>query len=166
MAAALASETGTPTLSGVGNRHLLIIKNASTVCAHLSVADFYCLLLWTATMFRHLFHRRSSTLQYRVLTSDDRTSDDEADPLPELHADCVTREEIGQEDLTNLRRVPDSLPASAWLITLMEMCERFAFFGLSGPLQNYIQNSKDDPLRPGALGYPARACNAESEAKT
>jgi POT family proton-dependent oligopeptide transporter len=39
-----------------------------------------------------------------------------------------------------------------WLIALVEVCDRFAFFGLAAPLQNYLQNAKDDPLRPGDLG--------------
>ena len=51
-----------------------------------------------------------------------------------------------------LRKVPDSLPPSVWLVTAVEMCDKFAFFGLAGPLQNYLQNSRDDPLRPGAIG--------------
>ncbi|EAW12271.1 oligopeptide transporter [Aspergillus clavatus NRRL 1] len=51
-----------------------------------------------------------------------------------------------------LRRIPDSLPRSVWSIALVEVCDRFAFFGLAAPLQNYLQNAKDDPLRPGGLG--------------
>lgn len=34
----------------------------------------------------------------------------------------------------------------------MGMFERFAFYGASAPFQNYMQNSIDDPFRPGALG--------------
>ncbi|KNG87012.1 oligopeptide transporter [Aspergillus nomiae NRRL 13137] len=48
--------------------------------------------------------------------------------------------------------IPGSLPRSVWLIALVEVCDRFAFFGLAAPLQNYLQNAKDDPLRPGGLG--------------
>ena len=54
--------------------------------------------------------------------------------------------------LSKLRRVPDSLPASVWIIIVIETCERIAYFGIAGPLQNYIQNPSDDPLRPGGLG--------------
>ena len=58
------------------------------------------------------------------------------------------------DDSTHARviRVPDSLPASAWLIAIIEACERFAYFGVTGPLQNYIQNPSGDPLLPGSLG--------------
>jgi hypothetical protein len=51
-------------------------------------------------------------------------------------------------ELVLLRRVPDSLPAAAWLIILAELCERFAYFGLLGPFQNYIQNAKNGGLGP------------------
>ncbi|KAE8372853.1 POT family-domain-containing protein [Aspergillus bertholletiae] len=56
------------------------------------------------------------------------------------------------EPSDGLRRVADSLPLSAWLVATIELCERFAFFGTIGPMQNYIQNSRDDPLRPGGIG--------------
>ena len=49
-------------------------------------------------------------------------------------------------------RIPDSIPPSAWIIASIEMCERFAFFGLSGPLQNFLQKSQNDSLRHGAFG--------------
>lgn len=50
------------------------------------------------------------------------------------------------------RRVPDSLPAPAWLMISIELCERFAYFGITGPLQNYIQRPYGDSHRPGGLG--------------
>jgi len=52
-----------------------------------------------------------------------------------------------------LRKVPDALPWSAFLVAIVELCERFAYNGLSGPFQNYIANSyKDSNGNPGALG--------------
>jgi POT family proton-dependent oligopeptide transporter len=56
------------------------------------------------------------------------------------------------EDRASLRRVADALPWSAFLVALVEMCERFTYYGLSGPFQNYISNRYDDPANPGALG--------------
>lgn len=57
------------------------------------------------------------------------------------------------EEKRTLRRVPDHLPWSAFLVAVVELCERFAFYGLSGPFQNYISNSANDPSgNPGALG--------------
>ncbi|KAL6400986.1 putative PTR2-Di-and tripeptide permease [Ilyonectria robusta] len=52
-----------------------------------------------------------------------------------------------------LRRVPDKLPMIALLILVVELGERFTYFGLSGPLQNYINNPYDpESDLPGALG--------------
>ncbi|WZH48375.1 POT family-domain-containing protein [Fusarium acuminatum] len=52
-----------------------------------------------------------------------------------------------------LRRVPDKLPRVALLILAVELGERFTYFGLSGPIQNYINNpyAPGSDL-PGALG--------------
>jgi hypothetical protein len=60
------------------------------------------------------------------------------------------------EDLSSLRRVADALPWSAYLVALVEMCERFTYYGLSGPFQNYISNEYNDPANPGALGERQR----------
>jgi POT family proton-dependent oligopeptide transporter len=57
-----------------------------------------------------------------------------------------------ENESLNLRKVADSLPLSVWMVTVVEMCERFAFYGVSGPLQNYLQYPRGDSLRPGGLG--------------
>lgn len=44
------------------------------------------------------------------------------------------------EDYKNLREVSDHIPKAAYLVILIEFCERFTFYGLTGPFQNYIQN--------------------------
>ncbi|KAJ5624100.1 Major facilitator superfamily domain general substrate transporter [Penicillium lagena] len=52
-----------------------------------------------------------------------------------------------------LRRVPDKFPPVALLILIVELGERFTYFGLSGPIQNYINNPYDPGSDlPGALG--------------
>ena len=58
------------------------------------------------------------------------------------------------EELATLEHVADSIPLAAWLIVVCEFCERFAFIGLSGPFQNYIQFPVPGPndKQPGALG--------------
>lgn len=56
------------------------------------------------------------------------------------------------EELQTLRRVADRLPNSAWLVAIIELCEGFAYYGLSGPFQNYIENPRNDPKLPGAIG--------------
>jgi len=56
-------------------------------------------------------------------------------------------------DLLLLPRVSESLPHGAFLVAIVELCERFAYYGLSGPFQNYIANSYQDANGlPGALG--------------
>jgi POT family proton-dependent oligopeptide transporter len=44
------------------------------------------------------------------------------------------------EDYKHLREVSDHIPKAAYLVILIEFCERFTFYGLTGPFQNYIQN--------------------------
>ncbi|KAH8727828.1 peptide transporter-like protein PTR2 [Phaeosphaeriaceae sp. PMI808] len=57
------------------------------------------------------------------------------------------------EDLILLPRISDNLPYAAFLVAIVELCERFAYYGLSGPFQNYIANAYHDPNGlPGALG--------------
>lgn len=43
------------------------------------------------------------------------------------------------DESATLEHVSDQIPSAVWLIIVCEFCERFAFFGLSGPFQNYIQ---------------------------
>lgn len=47
--------------------------------------------------------------------------------------------------------IADKIPYSAYLVAVVELCERFTYYGLSGPFQNYIQNPREGRL-PGALG--------------
>jgi len=46
---------------------------------------------------------------------------------------------IADPSTEGLRRVPDAIPKVVLLIILVELGERFTYFGLSGPLQNYIK---------------------------
>jgi len=57
------------------------------------------------------------------------------------------------EELNTLKHISDRIPIAAWLIVICELCERFAFYGLSGPFQNYIQFPVPGPneKQPGAL---------------
>ena len=61
---------------------------------------------------------------------------------------------VTAEEWTTLKRIPDHIPLMAWLVIVCEFCERFAFIGLSGPFQNYIQFPIPGPNdeQPGALG--------------
>lgn len=57
------------------------------------------------------------------------------------------------EELNTLQHIADHIPLTAWLIVFCELCERFAFYGISGPFQNYIQFPVPGPndKQPGAL---------------
>ncbi|KAJ7165415.1 putative POT peptide transporter [Mycena filopes] len=56
------------------------------------------------------------------------------------------------EEISSLRHVADKIPLGAWLVALIALSEKCTYYGLTAPLQNYMQNARDDPLRPGALG--------------
>ncbi|KAJ5587020.1 uncharacterized protein N7459_002785 [Penicillium hispanicum] len=66
-----------------------------------------------------------------------------------------------QETHIGLRRVPDKFPRVALLILIVELGERFTYFGLSGPIQNYINNPYDPGSDlPGALGKGQEVASA------
>ncbi|KAK2750738.1 peptide transporter ptr2 [Myotisia sp. PD_48] len=65
----------------------------------------------------------------------------------------MSGEEPTDEDLQTLKRIAGPLPWSAFLVAIVELCERFAYYGLSGPFQNYMQHPYKDPSGiPGAIG--------------
>ena len=67
--------------------------------------------------------------------------------------DVTESDEPDQLERETLRKIPDTLPYSAFLVAVVELCERFAYYGMSGPFQNYIANKYNDPSgNPGALG--------------
>ncbi|KAJ5301921.1 Major facilitator superfamily domain general substrate transporter [Penicillium antarcticum] len=76
------------------------------------------------------------------------------------HTSGMQKVELGPADLyAGHRRIPDKFPRIALLILVVELGERFTYFGLSGPMQNYIKWVKlavnpYDPGSdlPGALG--------------
>ncbi|UJR19089.1 hypothetical protein I4U23_022220 [Adineta vaga] len=57
------------------------------------------------------------------------------------------------EEMSTLERVADRIPIAAWLIVICELCERFAFYGISGLFQNYIEfpPATGNDTQPGAL---------------
>lgn len=64
----------------------------------------------------------------------------------------------------SLRKVPDRLPWSASLIAIVELCERFAYYGLSGPFQNYMANKYHDPSGlPGAMYVRRESCRIPAD---
>ncbi|CAF0988634.1 unnamed protein product [Rotaria sordida] len=56
-------------------------------------------------------------------------------------------------ELSTLEHISDRIPLGVWLIVICELCERFAFYGISGLFQNYIQFPLPtaNDTQPGAL---------------
>ncbi|KAJ1799343.1 peptide transporter ptr2 [Coemansia sp. RSA 2399] len=71
------------------------------------------------------------------------------------HPDDYLRENerwATEHDLNTMLRVGDRLPYAAIFVVLTEFCERFTYYGITGPFQNYIQNGYKVPgARPGAI---------------
>ncbi|CAG8899001.1 unnamed protein product [Penicillium egyptiacum] len=57
----------------------------------------------------------------------------------------------------SLRRVCDKIPWTIFLVAVAELAERFTYRCITAPMQNYIENAYNDPLRRGALGK-SREC--------
>lgn len=53
---------------------------------------------------------------------------------------------------SKLRHVGESLPKTVFLVAIIELCERFTYYGCQGLFQNYIQRPLDGSEGPGALG--------------
>ncbi|KAG6008771.1 hypothetical protein E4U21_003969 [Claviceps maximensis] len=59
----------------------------------------------------------------------------------------------GHDATENLRKVAGPIPGSAWLALLLNMAERFSFYGMTAPFMNFMQNDRHDRLHPGSLGW-------------
>ncbi|KAF8465917.1 putative MFS peptide transporter Ptr2 [Kalaharituber pfeilii] len=61
-----------------------------------------------------------------------------------------------EHENATLRHIGDKIPYRAYLVAIVELAERFTYYGLTGPFQNYMQNERavvrDGGARPGALG--------------
>lgn len=53
---------------------------------------------------------------------------------------------------STLRHVGESLPYSVFLVAVIELCERFTYYGCQGIFQNYVQKPLDGSLGNGGLG--------------
>lgn len=56
------------------------------------------------------------------------------------------------EEMKTLRKVGEPLPKAAFLVAIVELCERFTYYGASGIFQNYIARPRSGELGRGALG--------------
>ena len=76
------------------------------------------------------------------------------DEKPRSLKDSITPDgdEPTEEEKVALVHIAETLPASAWLVAVIEFCERFTYYGVSGIFQNYIQQPYDRSNGvPGAL---------------
>ncbi|PWN24230.1 PTR2-domain-containing protein [Microstroma glucosiphilum] len=120
--------------------------------------------------------------QYRAnVDASNRT--DKVHPLGHLEKGVVSEEvhatsdEYGnvfptEDELLNLRRVPENIPWQAWSVAFCELAERFSYYGCTNVFTNFIQHSRpgnpvhrtgaalglDTPS--GALGRGQRASTA------
>ncbi|KAL2809157.1 POT family-domain-containing protein [Aspergillus granulosus] len=74
-------------------------------------------------------------------------------PITRTEAEGPSDGDLVSVDNVGLRRVPDRIPWIVLLVIVVELGERFTYFGLSGPFQNYIKNPYNPGAElPGALG--------------
>lgn len=68
---------------------------------------------------------------------------------PADHEPSADGEEPTEHEKRTLRRIGENLPAAAYLIAVVELTERFTYYGAQGLFQNYINNRPN-----GADGAP------------
>lgn len=66
-------------------------------------------------------------------------------------------EEPNDYEKSTLRRIGENLPASAYLIAIVELTERFTYYGAQGLFQNYISFSEKGADGPRGLGMGNQA---------
>lgn len=74
----------------------------------------------------------------------------ETDPTPD-------GAEPNEYEKQTLRRIGENLPASAFLIAVVELTERFTYYGAQGLFQNYINNPTDGSNGTAGLGLGHQA---------
>ncbi|PNY26124.1 Peptide transporter PTR2 [Tolypocladium capitatum] len=74
----------------------------------------------------------------------------ETDPTPD-------GDEPNEYEKRTLRRIGENLPASAFLIAIVELTERFTYYGAQGLFQNYINNPPDGTNGSPGLGLGHQA---------
>ncbi|KAL6450795.1 PTR2 Peptide transporter PTR2 [Candida maltosa Xu316] len=78
----------------------------------------------------------------------------------DIHSGDEGREPTEHETAT-LRHVSEEIPWSCWLVALVELAERFSYYGLSTPFQNYMQFTPDHKPA-GMLGLAHQGATALS----
>ncbi|RLV94029.1 Peptide transporter PTR2 [Spathaspora sp. JA1] len=88
-----------------------------------------------------------------------------SDVTEEQDLSIVVHPDEGREptdiELETLRHVSETIPLRCWLVAIVELAERFSYYGLSAPFQNYMQNTPQDSPR-GILGLNQNGATALS----
>ncbi|KXX73667.1 Peptide transporter PTR2 [Madurella mycetomatis] len=97
---------------------------------------------------------------------------------PYLEPDLIGDDYEGkptQEELATLRRVPGTIPVIAYLICVVEFCERASYYGVQPLISNYVNRPlprggngwgappRGDQQTPGALGMGTVVANAVTQ---
>ncbi|KAF3053031.1 peptide transporter ptr2 [Didymella keratinophila] len=97
------------------------------------------------------------------LTAHGNELENESRPDHDLESAVYVGSKPTPEDFLFLPRVADKLPYGAFLVAIVELCERFTYYGIVGPFQNYMANSYHDANGlPGALGLSQSRATALS----
>ncbi|APA08595.1 hypothetical protein sscle_04g033650 [Sclerotinia sclerotiorum 1980 UF-70] len=62
------------------------------------------------------------------------------------------RRNATEGEILSYRHIPDQVHTAVWIAVLVGALERFAFFCITAPWQNYLQNQREDHANPGVLG--------------
>jgi POT family proton-dependent oligopeptide transporter len=92
------------------------------------------------------------TIQYGTDEKDPAAANAIAESFP-----TADGEEPNEYEKRTLRRIGENLPASAYLIAVVELTERFTYYGAQGLFQNYISNSKNGSDGAKGLGMGHQA---------
>lgn len=87
-------------------------------------------------------------------------------PVAEINTlSSGSSEDIGraptEEELQTLRHVSAPIPFACYLVALVEVAERFTYYGISAPFQNYMQRTMESSI-PGKLGLGSKGANGLS----
>ncbi|ORZ25685.1 POT family-domain-containing protein [Absidia repens] len=113
----------------------------------------------------HYNNNNSNTPMSEKTKEHDRTYEGSIEESPDYnnHDGELFGPEPTDEDWKLLPEVSDAIPKAAYLVILVEFCERFTYYGLSGPFQNYVQydNPSSYPAdQPGAMGKGQQTATA------
>ncbi|KAE8386474.1 POT family-domain-containing protein [Aspergillus alliaceus] len=70
----------------------------------------------------------------------------------DIDDESLSPRDATNEEIDSLRHVVDKLPRKVWVSLLVSGAERFTYYTITTPWQNYIQNAPGDGAVPGALG--------------